>query len=77
MPKQPQDYVGETGLCPVCGSPCTIIGVAKDNRLIGACQDRFSGLTTDAFTVQQWEADEDATEEREWDNFVLAQLFRE
>lgn len=35
------------GLCPICGSPVTIIGGTSDDRFIGSCGD--------AFSRQKWE----------------------
>ena len=40
-------------LCPVCGSEVCIVGRTEDGRLIGSCGD--------AFTVAQWNDDEEGT----------------
>ena len=51
--------VGETGLCPICGSPCEIVGHTTDGRLIGQCRSKYDGSEPirEAFTVDQWITD--------------------
>lgn len=44
--RNPDDLIGQKGLCPICGKMVTVINVTKDGRPIGSCQD--------AFTIKQW-----------------------
>jgi len=39
-------FIGDRGLCPVCGEPITLVNSTTDGRLIGSCGD--------AFLLRQW-----------------------
>jgi hypothetical protein len=39
-------FVGEKGLCPICGETIEIVDVCRVGRLIGSCGD--------AFWARQW-----------------------
>lgn len=40
-------FLGDKGLCPVCGEPVHLTGATTDGRLIASCGD--------AFQPAQWE----------------------
>jgi hypothetical protein len=42
-------FIGDGGLCPICGASITIVDVCRVGRLIGSCRD--------AFWIRQWVAD--------------------
>jgi len=39
-------FIGEKGLCPICGESITIVDVCRVGRLVGSCGD--------AFWTRQW-----------------------
>ncbi len=48
-------FIGDVGLCPVCGEPVALTGATTEGRLIASCND--------AFWPKQW--DEERTSSAE------------
>jgi len=50
-------FIGDRGLCPICGEEVEITGYTTDGRLVGSCGD--------AFALATWTAPDDDPEEEE------------
>ena len=42
-------FIGDRGLCPICGEAVQLTGATTDGRLVGSCGD--------AFWLRQWAQD--------------------